>query len=177
MENYNKRIREEQYKKAKEINLKKGDHVMAKLHVPIGEANKLSPKYTGPYKIVEKDSGNKFRIKKIVSGEISIRHADDLKRTFLPDADQNEESGNEDDNDPEAREMDKNKDNNQLGEKHNEYKRKLRNYSRQINMIKDHYGENYALYWVNNEMINDEFYDYVNEMLEELGVDRNSFYR
>ncbi len=51
---------------------------MAKLHVPVANINKLSPKYTGPYKVVSAASGNKFQLE-LNDGELVIRHFNDLK--------------------------------------------------------------------------------------------------
>ncbi len=55
---------------------------MAKIHVPVAGSNK-PPKFTGPYKIIDKASGNKFQIQDLQTYEVSIRHADDLKKTNM----------------------------------------------------------------------------------------------
>ncbi len=52
---------------------------MVKLHTPLGNSNKLSPKFKGPYK----DSGNKFKIRHLETGDISVRNADELKQTNM----------------------------------------------------------------------------------------------
>ncbi len=54
---------------------------MAKLHTPLENSNKLSPKFKSPYEIVGPDSGNKFKIRHLETGDISVRHADELKHT------------------------------------------------------------------------------------------------
>ncbi len=54
---------------------------MAKLHTPLGNSNKLSPKFKGPYEIVAPVSGNKFKIWHLETGDISVRHADELEQT------------------------------------------------------------------------------------------------
>ncbi len=35
---------------------------MTKLHVPVANSNKLSPRFTGPYRVVDNAGGNKYRI-------------------------------------------------------------------------------------------------------------------
>ncbi len=52
---------------------------MVKLHTPIGNSNKLSPKFKDPYKVIAQDSGNKFKVQELASGDISVRHVDELK--------------------------------------------------------------------------------------------------
>ncbi len=56
---------------------------MAKIHVPLEGSSKLSPKFTGPYKIINKATGNKYKIQDTETHEVSIRHADDLKKTSM----------------------------------------------------------------------------------------------
>ncbi len=56
---------------------------MVKLHTPIGNSNKLSPKFKGPYKVVTKYSINKFKIRHLETGDISVSHADELKKTTM----------------------------------------------------------------------------------------------
>ncbi len=56
---------------------------MVKLHTPIGNSNKLSPKFKGPYKVIAPDSGNKFTIRYLETGDISVRHADEHKQTNM----------------------------------------------------------------------------------------------
>ncbi len=56
---------------------------MVKLHTPLGNSNKLSPKFKGPYKVVARDSENKVKIRHLESGDISVSHADELKKTNM----------------------------------------------------------------------------------------------
>ncbi len=56
---------------------------MAKIHVPLAGSSKLSPKFTGPYKIIDKATGNRYKIQDLETYEVSIRHADDLKKTCM----------------------------------------------------------------------------------------------
>ena len=45
--------------------------------------NKLSPKFTGPYRIADKAGGNKYKIQNLKTIEVTIRHADDLKKVNM----------------------------------------------------------------------------------------------
>ncbi len=56
---------------------------MAKIHVPLAGGSKLSPKFTGPYKIIDIATGNKYKIQDLETREVSIRHEDDLKKTSM----------------------------------------------------------------------------------------------
>ncbi len=56
---------------------------MAKLQVTLAKSNKLSHKYTGPYKIISAASGNKFQLQNIHDGEVVMRHFNDLKKSKL----------------------------------------------------------------------------------------------
>ncbi len=56
---------------------------MAKLHTPLGNINKLSHKFKGQNEIVGLDSGNKFKIRHLETGDISVRHADEFKQTKM----------------------------------------------------------------------------------------------
>ncbi len=60
---------------------------MVKLHTPSGNSNKLSPKFTGPFKIIAPDSVNKFKVQHLETGDISVRHADELKQTIMNEID------------------------------------------------------------------------------------------
>ncbi len=53
MKTYSEEVKQQQHKHAKLITLKVGNLVMARIHVPLGNSNKLSPKYTGPYRIMK----------------------------------------------------------------------------------------------------------------------------
>ncbi len=67
----------------REIKVLPGDIVMTMLHVLIGNSNKLSPKFTCPYKIFEVTSRNKYKIQNLETGEMCIRHVDDLKKIYM----------------------------------------------------------------------------------------------
>ncbi len=56
---------------------------MAKIHIPLAGSSKLSPKSTGPYKIIDKATGNKYKIQPLETCEVSMRYADDLKKTSM----------------------------------------------------------------------------------------------
>ncbi len=59
---------------------------MVKLHTPLGNNNNLSPKYKGPYKVGSTDSENKYKMWHLGTGDISVRHADELKQTNMNDS-------------------------------------------------------------------------------------------
>ncbi len=61
---------------------------MVKLHTPLGNSNKLLPKFKGPYKVVATDSGNKFKIRHLETGDISNSHADELKKAYMNEFDE-----------------------------------------------------------------------------------------
>ncbi len=52
-----------QYKISKKVDFSVGRLDMVGLHTPVASSNKLSPKFTGPYKIDEKAGGNKHKIR------------------------------------------------------------------------------------------------------------------
>ncbi len=83
MKEYSEELKEQQHKIAREVKIKTGNLVMTKLHVPIANSNKLSPKFDGPYKVTGIASGNKYRIQHLETGEVIIRRVDDLKRTNM----------------------------------------------------------------------------------------------
>ncbi len=56
---------------------------MAKHHVPVASSNKPSPRFTGPYRVVENAGGNEYKIHDLKSLEVTIRHADDLKKVNM----------------------------------------------------------------------------------------------
>ncbi len=78
-------MRKQQHTSAREVNLKNGDIIMAKLCVPLAESNKLSPKFSGPHKIIARDIGNKFKIQHLRNGEVTIQHFNDLEKAKLSD--------------------------------------------------------------------------------------------
>ncbi len=83
MKTYSESLKTQKHKKAKTFNVDIGDLVMTKIHVPLAGSSKLSPKFTGPYKIIDKDTGNKYKFQDLETYEVSIRHADDLKITSM----------------------------------------------------------------------------------------------
>ncbi len=227
MNKYSEQMREQQHKIAKVVNLKPGDIVMSKLHVPIANSNKLSPKYTGPYKVISAASGNKFQLQNLKDGEVVVKHSDDLKLTSglssespLSSNDNNmsndspgnlvnNTNGNKNDNvsNSNSEEQDKNK--------VDEYRKKLRSHTKYVNVLNDindieqwksnvnHVYEDKILKvkddreiehllseWntlkshaaneiekVTQKIDETDFYEYIDEILSELGVDCNSFYR
>ena len=211
MSKYSEQMREQQHKTAQQIKLKEGDIVMAKLHVPVANSNKLSPKYTGPYKVLSAASGNKFQLKHLHDGEVVIRHFNDLKMASGLNSSTN--SSNNDnkmfENPPEnlvnrdndVQDSDNENSTNVTNEQNdnvNEYRKKLRNYVKNVNFISDsadewerivtnehisniinskEFEEEEKLIDAEKEIIETKFYMYVNEMLSELGVDCDSFYR
>ena len=58
----------------------------------------------------------------------------------------------------------------------NEYRKKLRSY-KEVHAIKDMTDKVTKICCINEQELEKEFYDYVNQMLAELGIDCNSFYR
>ncbi len=83
---------------ARKVNVIPGDIVMAKLHVPKANSNKLFPRFTDPYKITEVANGNKYEIQHIETGETSIRHVGDLKKANMRDTEIIIVNGDEEDN-------------------------------------------------------------------------------
>ncbi len=81
MKQYSQDLTKQKHKRARVIKIQPGDLVMAKLHTPLENSNKLSPKFKGPYKIGAPDSGNKLKILHLETDDISIRHADELEQT------------------------------------------------------------------------------------------------
>ncbi len=57
MKQYSQDLTKQQRKRARAIKLQPGDIVMAKLHTPLRNSNKLSPKFKGQYEIVASDKG------------------------------------------------------------------------------------------------------------------------
>ncbi len=78
-----------------------------------------------------------------------------------------DEKGNNNETEVESKDSDIIADHNE----DHEYRRKLRSYSR------DKAQKVFAIHNATENILEKEFYDYVHEMLEELGVDCNSFYR
>ena len=92
MQQYSQDVRKQQHKRARDIKIQSDDIVMVKLHTPIGNSNKLSPQFKGPYKVIAPDSGNKFKVRHLETGDISVRHADELKLTHMKDYDEHKET-------------------------------------------------------------------------------------
>ncbi len=103
MKEYSSEVCKQQHKMAQKVNVFPDDIVMAKLHVPIANSNKLSPRFTGPYKIIAVANWNKYKIQHIEIGETSIRHVDDLKKANMRDTEIIIANGDEEDSEKEAR--------------------------------------------------------------------------
>ncbi len=88
MKQYSQDLTKQQHKRARDIKIQEGDIVMAKLHTPLGNSNKLSSKFTGPYEIVALDSGNRFTLRNTETGDISIRLADELMQIKIDEFDE-----------------------------------------------------------------------------------------
>ncbi len=203
MKKYSDQIREQQHKNAQQIKLKEGDIVMAKLHIPIANSNKLSPKYTGPYKVLSAASGNKFQLKHLKNGDVVIRHFNDLKMASGLNSNTNStNNGNEIfknspgslvDRDNDVQGTDNENSANEQDDNVNEYRKKLRSHVRNVNTVNERVEGHRNLLnetvWkiahtedkpeLENLTIEFErqFYMYVDEILSELGVVCNSFYR
>ncbi len=120
----------------------------------------------GLYKVVEVASGNKLKIHYLETGEICIRHVEDLKKTNMTDTHDDDEGSNNE-TEVEGKDSDTITGHNE----DHEYRKKLRSYTR------DKAQKVFAIHNVTENTLKKEFYDYVHEMLEELGIDCNSFYR
>ncbi len=83
MKQYSQDLTKQHHKRARDLKIQEGDIIMAKLHTPLGTSNKLSPKFTGQYEVAAPDSGNKFKIRCLETGDISVRHADEHKQTKM----------------------------------------------------------------------------------------------
>ncbi len=88
MKQYSRDLTKQQHKRARDIKIQEGDLVMEKLHTPLGNRNKLWPKFTGPYEIVAQDSGSKFKIRNLETCDISVRHVDKLKQIKMNEIDE-----------------------------------------------------------------------------------------
>ncbi len=114
-------------------------------------------------------------IQNIETGETSIRHVDDLKKANMTDTEIIIANDDGEDSEKEARVKEKDAD---IINDHNEnqvYRRKLISYSRD-NTTNE--SENVlAFYSITENLLEKEFHEYVQEMLDELVVDCNTFYR
>ncbi len=70
MKTYSQGLKQEQHKAARPVKIYIGNLVMAKINVPVGTSNKLSPKFTGPFKVNETVGGNKFKVQHVHKGEV-----------------------------------------------------------------------------------------------------------
>jgi len=59
MKTYSEELKKLQYKIVKQVTIKIGNLVMAKINVPVGNSNVFSPKLTCPHKVIEKAGENK----------------------------------------------------------------------------------------------------------------------
>ncbi len=62
MKQYLQDLTKQQHKRAQDVKIQTEDIVIVKLHTPIGNSNKLSPKFMGLHKVIAPDSGNKFKV-------------------------------------------------------------------------------------------------------------------
>ncbi len=69
-------MNEQRWKNAREF-IVVGDIVFMKVHEP---KNKLAPRFEGPYRVIEVESGNEVKIRHITTNETKIAHLDHLKR-------------------------------------------------------------------------------------------------
>ncbi len=156
---------------------------MAQLHTPLGNSKKLSPKFKGPYEIVAPDSGNKFKIRHLETGDISVRHADELKQTDINECgehtltDSEETDNTETQTDKavtETNHIETGTDSAQTGTSHtasenksHDYRKKLRSHRKQV----------LPLACIYETSLETKFYKYVAEMPNELNIYCYSFYR
>ncbi len=143
---------------------------MTKLHIPIANCNKLSPKFDGPYKVIGIANGNKYRIQHLETGEVINRHVDDLKRTNMTS-----KSIDETETDPSIINEDLLDD----ADDTHEYRRKLRSFYKDFTEKKDtNESEKILLVCkVTEILLQDEFDNQVHCLLSELGVDPDPFHR
>ena len=173
MQDYTTEMSNKQHKIAKAVKIKPGDIVMLQRHVPVGESRKLSPKFKGPYKVIEPSTGNKFKVKHLESGQYSIEHNDHLKKTKIIPEDSDSENDDADNKD-EGNNMEVDNDNisnpepipststEQSVKENNNYRSKLRSHSKIVSSL---YVDDDA--WKQME----------NKILADLNIDCNSFYR
>jgi len=181
MKEYSLELQKQQHKIAHKVRFQSGDLVMAKLHVPVANSNKLSPRFTGPYKIIANTTGNKFKIQHIETGEVTIRHADDLKITRMlkethePELYPENNTANDPNEDIQSTNTDMLDDTNET----HEYRKKLRSHYKELapDQRSDKSERVMLVCNITELLLRDEFDDYVKEILEELSVDINSFYR
>ncbi len=153
---------------------------MVKLHTPLGNSNKLSPKFTGPFKIIAPDSGNKFKVQHLETSDISLRHADELKQTNMNEIDEHtlidsDEAGNTDTDkaESETNHVETGTDRTKSETSHtasnsesHAYRMKLRSHNQVL-----------PLTCISETSLETEFYKCVEDILDELNIDCYSFYR
>ncbi len=57
MQQYSQDLKKQQTKRARTIKIQPDDMIMVKLHTSVGNSNKLSPQFKGPYKVIAPDTG------------------------------------------------------------------------------------------------------------------------
>ncbi len=60
-----------------------GDLVYIKIHEP---KNKLAPRFEGPYRVTDYDTGNKVKLRHLTTLETKLAHLDHSKRVARPDS-------------------------------------------------------------------------------------------
>ncbi len=78
-----------QWKSATDKLLVIGDIIYLKIQEP---KYKLSPRFEGPYRVLDYDKGNKVKIRHLTTLETKLAHLDHLKRTNRPTSSTCEES-------------------------------------------------------------------------------------
>ncbi len=165
MKQYSQDLTKQQHKRARD-KIQEGDIVMAKLHTPLGNSSKLSPKFTGPYEVIAPDSGNKFKVRNIETSDISVRHADELKQIKMNEFDEHTLIDNTktqtDKAGAETNHVETGTDSAQTGASHtasdtesHDYRKKLRCHRKQV----------LPLTCMNEISLETEFYKYDDEML------------
>ncbi len=174
-----KTYREEQktqHKIAREIKIDVGHLVMAKLHVPVASSNKLSPRFTGPYRVVENAGGNKYKIQDLKSLEVTIRHADDLKKVNMKiDTMVDDEESHTQTDETQTESLREDEDLIDDSNETHEYRKKLRSHTQRLRQSNSNIVS--LICNITEFFLQNEFDDYVNHLLEELKVDVDSFYR
>ena len=168
LKKYSEHMRDQQHKRAKTTNIDVNDNVMVRLHTPIAESNKLSPKFSGPYRVIEVAGGNKYRLRHIESGDTCVKHVDDLKRTSIDREHINDHTNDTSNEQTEANKTIEQEDNETMkdtdeSESQGNYRNKLRSYNK-INVVISEEDEN-------------KFYQMINDIMNELHINCNSFYR
>ena len=176
MKTYREELQTQQHNVAKKVTFNIGNLVMAKLHVPVASSNKLSPKFTGPHRIIDTAGGNKYRIQNLGTLEVTIRHADDLKKVnmevdltvFQPDIESEEKHA----------ETETEQEDNDLIDDTDESHEYIKKLTRHTQTFRQSDSDNVLLICnITEFFLQNEFHNYVNELLRDLEVDVNSFYR